>query len=228
MCRPVSLLFYQWLLLIEPAWIVWLLEKFMKCREVFTTKWKDPLTQNETRLMDWGFWIVHGQRSYVNKAAGERILHLMPIVIWDVRVTIDVETLYPQVICNVSEEMRQRHSCAGNLRDNISTSKNNSVETFWSAEGKPAEPLNEEWGKASWILKRRPRRDMNGGLSRKGEVLEWRSKSNQVTVKALFAFHRVEETWRVGSGEMRILQTRWQKKGNYLPSSAPWLLLWVL
>lgn len=47
----------------------------------------------------------------------------MPIVIWDVWVTIDVDKLHPQVICNVSEEMRQKHSCAGNRWDNISTAK---------------------------------------------------------------------------------------------------------
>lgn len=68
----------------------------------------------------------------------------MPIVIWDVWVTIDVETLYPQVICNVSEEMRQKHSCAGNLWDNISTAKIIQWKLFEVRRENLQSPLNEE------------------------------------------------------------------------------------
>lgn len=152
----------------------------------------------------------------------------MPIVIWAVRVTIDVEMLYPQVICNMSEEMSQKHSCAGNRWDNISTAKIIQWKPFEVQREDLQSRLNEEWGKAPWVLKKRPKEDMNGGLSRKGEGLSWRFNSNQIVVKALFASHRVEGTCRMGSGEMRILQTRWQKKVNYLPLSASWLPLWIL
>lgn len=47
----------------------------------------------------------------------------MAVVIWDVWVTIDVDTCYLQVICNVFEERRQRHSRPGNQWGNISIVK---------------------------------------------------------------------------------------------------------
>lgn len=68
----------------------------------------------------------------------------MPIVIWDVWVTIDLETLYPQVICNMFEEMRQKHSCTGSLWDNISTAEIIEWKVFEVQRENLQSSLNEE------------------------------------------------------------------------------------